>query len=196
MPTKVSAAMTEGVVKDTDKALSTGSSLTAQTGKVVQLGTNNTVADTINPLYTLGGVQLGGSGAANLLDDYEEGTFTLVGNSNMTINAISGAGNYTKIGNRVYCNYFVRFTHTGTDDVKINLPFAAAADVAGSPNIQNESPNVVWIPGISGNISMAYIASSNSHMNFYTLTGSGLLGNDDMVATAEIYASISYMTSA
>ena len=195
MPTRIEAASTTGLVKTTDLAQSSGSSLVSQDGKVVRLGTNSGVSDTINPLYVRS-AYLGGTAAANLLDDYEEGTFTLAGNSNMTINAISGAGNYTKIGNRVYCNYFVRFTHTGTDNVKINLPFAAAADVAGSPNIQNESPNVVWIPGISGNISMAYIASGNSHMNFYSLTGSGLLGNDDMPATAEIYASISYMTSA
>ena len=189
-PTKVPANMTSGVIKTADKASATGTSGSSQVGAVVQLNSS----EKIPSQYLSTGVHLGGIAAANLLDDYEEGTFTLVGNSNMTINAISGAGNYTKIGNRVFCNYFVRFTHTGTDDVKINLPFSAAADVSGSPNIHNESANVVWIPGISGNIAMGYVASGNSHMNFYNLTGSGLLGNDDMPATAEIYASISYMT--
>lgn len=190
MPTKVSAAMTTGVVKDTDKAAKNG--LVGLEGNVPQLNSSGKIPSQL--LST--GVHLGGTAAANLLDDYEEGTFNLTGNSNMTVNAVSGAGNYTKIGNRVYCNYFVRFTHSGTDDVKITLPFASAADVSGSPNIENETATVVWISGISGNIAMGYIASGNSHMNFYSLTGSGLLGNDDMPATAEIYASISYMTSA
>jgi len=48
-------------------------------------------------LYLSGGVYLGGTGAANKLDDYEEGTWTpTCGGNNMT-----GGGQYTKIGNLV-----------------------------------------------------------------------------------------------
>ena len=44
------------------------------------------------------GVAIGGTGAANTLDDYEEGTFTPVSNSG-TLSSESGV--YTKIGNVV-----------------------------------------------------------------------------------------------
>tara|TARA_R100000654_G_C2670161_1_gene125950 strand:+ start:285 stop:899 length:615 start_codon:yes stop_codon:yes gene_type:complete len=130
MPTKVSAAMTEGVVKDTDKALSTGSSLTAQNGKVVQLGTNNTVDDTINPLYTLGGIQLGGSGAANLLDDYEIGTYTIAmtaaTSGTITLDSGFNTGYYTKVGDIVTVtgNPKISSVSSPTGTTLISLPFA------------------------------------------------------------------------
>ena len=53
-------------------------------------------------LYLSGGVYLGGTGAANYLDDYEEGTFTatMVGSTSGSLNANSAE--YTKIGNTVH----------------------------------------------------------------------------------------------
>ena len=52
-------------------------------------------------LYLSGGVYLGGTGAANKLDDYEEGTFTLSSSAG-TLTYLYGSGStYTKIGNRV-----------------------------------------------------------------------------------------------
>jgi hypothetical protein len=61
---------------------------------------------TFRNLYLSGGVYLGGTGAANLLDDYEEGTWTPVA-ARFTGGAITAtygtqAGTYTKVGNLVY----------------------------------------------------------------------------------------------
>jgi hypothetical protein len=51
--------------------------------------------------YLSGGVHLGGTGSANKLDDYEEGTFTLSSSAG-TLTYLYGSGStYTKIGNRV-----------------------------------------------------------------------------------------------
>ena len=65
-------------------------------------------------LYLSGGVYLGGTGAANLLDDYEEGTWTPT-IEGVTSGSITGftvaAGNYTKIGNVVHAYCFL----TGID---------------------------------------------------------------------------------
>lgn len=54
-------------------------------------------------LYLSGGVYLGGTGAANKLDDYEEGTWTptVISSTAGTITTTT-SGNYTKIGNTVY----------------------------------------------------------------------------------------------
>ena len=82
-------------------------------------------------LYLSGGVYLGGTGSANFLDDYEEGTFTptlLAATTNPTVTYTSGTvGAYTKIGNTVHV--FIRVNTTlvsgGSGEALIgNLPLA------------------------------------------------------------------------
>ena len=193
MPTKVSAAMTEGVVKDTDKALSTGSSLTAQTGKVVQLGTNNTVDDTINPLYTLGGVQLGGSGAANLLDDYEEGTFTATATpgTSGTITLNDATLSYTKVGQLVFVSGNLTITSLSSPVGSINiggLPFTASVDAMANVNISAPS---------SGDISFSgwLLTTHNNILKIYENTGVQPANSANLLQTnSTIYISLTYIT--
>ena len=56
-------------------------------------------------LYLSGGVYLGGTGSANKLDDYEEGTWT-ISFSGGTVSPSNSTGYYTKIGNRVFVQYY------------------------------------------------------------------------------------------
>ena len=76
-------------------------------------------------LYLSGGVYLGGTGAANKLDDYEEGTWTPTAqlySGTMTVNSAT----YTKIGNLVTLKASVTFDAT-TDNSAVsiqNVPFA------------------------------------------------------------------------
>ena len=59
-------------------------------------------------LYLSGGVYLGGTGAANKLDDYEEGTWTPNQGAGLTVvGAFQSEGYYTKIGNLVTISGFV-----------------------------------------------------------------------------------------
>ena len=47
------------------------------------------------------GVYLGGTGAANKLDDYEEGTWTpSISGYGQELLAVNSTGSYTKVGNR------------------------------------------------------------------------------------------------
>ena len=86
--------------------------VTGNTNKdgVLDLGNSTNRFDN---LYLSGGVYLGGTGAANQLDDYETGTFTptffygTVGTNNST-------GDYTKIGNTVYVNIYLSATNTSS----------------------------------------------------------------------------------
>ena len=82
-----------------------------------------------NDLYLGGGVYLGGTGAANKLDDYEEGTFDpIVENGTYTYH--QRRGHYVKIGNMVYVHIGFRIntaTSVGTSVGQISgLPFTSA----------------------------------------------------------------------
>ena len=76
-------------------------------------------------LYLSGGVKLGGTAAANTLDDYEEGTWTpaIVGGS-LTIAQIEAA-HYTKIGSVVVAQTYLTLNNNGnsTSLVINGLPF-------------------------------------------------------------------------
>ena len=52
--------------------------------------------------YLSGGVYLGGTGAANLLDDYEEGTWTPTHSGMNAVGAVTVSGTYTKVGRKVH----------------------------------------------------------------------------------------------
>ena len=79
-------------------------------------------------LYLSGGVHLGGTGSANKLDDYEEGTFTPE-LQNVSVSYSSRGGNYTKIGRLVYCDVYFNVSSLDTTDSSgihvAGLPFTA-----------------------------------------------------------------------
>ena len=84
-------------------------------------------------LYLSGGVYLGGTGAANYLQDYEEGTFTpsLGGNAQYNIQA----GRYKKVGSIVLIYLEIRPNVLGTGStIQISgLPFSATGNSGINP---------------------------------------------------------------
>jgi hypothetical protein len=86
-------------------------------------------------LYLSGGVYLGGTGAANHLDSYEEGTWTVTvadaaSGGNESSSAVTGT--YTKVGKMVYVQFNVSNIDTtgltaGNDVYITGLPFATAS---------------------------------------------------------------------
>ena len=84
-------------------------------------------------LYLSGGVYLGGTGSANLLDDYEEGTFSTtvtVGGGSVTTSTAGGI--YTKIGDVVHLQGELEFSSvsTPTGFINLTLPFTPNATYA------------------------------------------------------------------
>jgi hypothetical protein len=75
-------------------------------------------------LYLSGGVYLGGTGSANHLDDYEEGTWTPTF-SGGTLSGATTQGSYVKIGQLVYIVYY-----TGTVTIS---GASGAARIGGLP---------------------------------------------------------------
>ena len=77
---------------------------------------------------TIGGIQLGGTGAVNLLEDYEEGTWTPTDDSGASLTfTINETGQYVKIGNIVFVSIYMTFpATTSTAAVTIGgLPFTS-----------------------------------------------------------------------
>jgi hypothetical protein len=81
-------------------------------------------------LYLSGGVYLGGTGAANKLDDYEEGTWTpTITNSGFTNSASSLTATYTKVGNTVHFELNIVFANATTVSSHVYIsgfPFVSA----------------------------------------------------------------------
>ena len=82
-------------------------------------------------LYLSGGVYLGGTGAANKLDDYEEGTFvaTLRGSTSDPSTAVTTTSLYRRIGETVYIDIaFENWSTTGASGhIQVTgLPFTSA----------------------------------------------------------------------
>lgn len=81
-------------------------------------------------IYLSSGVRVGGTGTSNLLDDYEEGTFTAdLDSSGATITQSVSRGDYTKIGNTVWFNIYVQMdgTLSGNNNAVsiLGLPFTS-----------------------------------------------------------------------
>jgi len=129
-----------------------GGDLTVDTNTLYVDSTNNRVGignaaptqalDVTGDIVTSGGVYLGGTGSANLLDDYEEGTWTPSlafggGNSGMTYSQQSGT--YRKVGSFVYVEGRIDLSNKGvsTGNATLgNFPFSTTGIGAGSVGFQ------------------------------------------------------------
>jgi hypothetical protein len=87
--------------------------------------------DVVGNIEVSGGIYLGGTAAANLLDDYEEGTWTPEYEGATTAGSFTydlQSGYYTKIGNLVTATFFIRtdaIVSAAAGNLKIaGLPFA------------------------------------------------------------------------
>ena len=102
--------------------------------------------------YLSGGVYLGGTGSANKLEDYEEGTWTpslyAVTGGAITVSATT-TGKYTKIGRLVHVSFAISpFTVSGgTGGATINiagLPFTTQGSGLDSNGSVLGSYNITW----------------------------------------------------
>jgi hypothetical protein len=94
------------------------------------LGTTTAGSASAGDLVVNGGVFLGGSAAANELDDYEEGTFniTFTGSSSGSF-TFTGGGQYTKIGRLVTISVGISNVTFGSyvGNLQFGLPFTSAS---------------------------------------------------------------------
>jgi hypothetical protein len=86
--------------------------------------------DVVGNIEVSGGIYVGGTAAANLLDDYEEGTWTPVLSDGTTgATTTRSTGVYTKVGNSVFATVYLRQIDTtglnAVSQIRITLPFTS-----------------------------------------------------------------------
>ncbi|WMM94913.1 hypothetical protein CRP804_gp35 [Roseobacter phage CRP-804] len=144
-------------------------------------------------LYLSGGVYLGGTGAANYLDDYEEGTWTVTVTSGTVSNFRQAT--YTKIGNIVHCQVAINtFSDTSSSNaVQINLPFVPFSNDRSTIGMSVLSANISGINDMNG-----YLESGNVVRFYASVTGvSGYdyLKHSDLGSGAVMYVGFSYFAA-
>ena len=150
------------------------------------------------------GIKLGGTGAANTLDDYEEGeyTYTITGNTSgsMTPRADYTKFSYTKVGRMVTVQgkFETSGAHNATGYLRFSLPFTAAdlGDQAGSSagaffiyrsGLANMYNPTAFLPDGFSSFLVYYNVISNNEVT--TLDG------EDVDSSIEGFVSITYMTA-
>lgn len=110
-------------------------------------------AGRFNDLYLGGGLYVGGTGTANKLDDYEEGTFTptITNQAGTSIYSGSSHGAYTKIGN----------------SVRISIRFPSDATLSGTTTY----PEIRGLPFTISNSADAECAFSLWCYSGFSITG-------------------------
>jgi hypothetical protein len=139
------------------------------------------------------GINLGGAGAANLLDDYEEGTWTPTIAAGLTsITYTSQNGTYTKIGNYVFANVELA-TSAGTQN-------SAALQISGLPftvDGQNSSGGWRYANNVvsSTTNSPPIIHPTATSIYFYFPNGGTFTGNSLVSGVVDIRLGIAYRAS-
>ena len=92
--------------------------------------------DSLNLAQDYAGMGFGGTGSANQLDDYEEGTCTLnINDGTNTVSFPTDSANYTKIGNQVTVGFdYFNFSISSLSGSLFlsGFPFTSSAARAGS----------------------------------------------------------------
>jgi hypothetical protein len=144
-------------------------------------------------LYLSGGVYLGGTGSANKLDDYEEGTWTpaMSGYSGVTYG--TRVGYYTKVGRMVMANFYMSITNIGTytgNSHIAGLPFAAGISNTAACGVQL---TVMTALNATRDEHFGALYNGGSSLFIYDKSGNARNGNNHQ---AGAYAgTLVYMTS-
>lgn len=165
--------------QDADTVAVTGGAVDGTT-----IGGTTPAAGTFTTVTANTGIYLGGTAAANLLDDYEEGTWTptLIASStdfdSVTYDAGTG-GKYTKIGDVCFVQGVVRTDAvtigSAAGEVRIsNLPFTVA-NSDGSTFNGYSSAAMGYSAGFAGNVPSSALFRNNSVAiaPYYRATASG-----------------------
>jgi hypothetical protein len=151
-------------------------------------------------LYLSGGVYLGGTGSANHLDDYEEGTWTPVLASDASVSSYTTqVGTYTKIGNVVTANFNVQMAAVGSFAGAIinitGLPFNSASnacDEIGTVNVRDPAS------AFSGNVYLRLV-SSNDYVRLEQYSGTTTADHNSPANKIDtgtlLQGSITYLTA-
>jgi hypothetical protein len=145
---------------------------------------------------TSSGIQFNGdTAAANALDDYEEGTWTMgiqFGGASVGITYGNNTGKYTKIGRQVTVTGYMNLTSKGssTGNAEITgLPFAQTG------SIQNYSVASVYMVSVTFANQFTIIGLAGTNLALYEITEAGtasLINDTDFANNSEVLISYTY----
>jgi hypothetical protein len=153
--------------------------------------------------YLSGGLYVGGTAAANKLDDYEEGSFTAeLSSTGATFTYSVRQGWYVKVGNRVMFNIYIQldgtpFTTTANDTRITGLPFTSG-NLSGNDNrmicgtrlVNFSSGQTFLMANIAANANTALLIEGGDN-SAGVLLPSNALSN----SSGQIFLSGSYQTA-
>jgi hypothetical protein len=160
-------------------------------------------------LYLSGGVYLGGTGSANHLDDYEEGTWTpqltTSGGQTLTIDSSYTTGTYEKVGDLIHVHTYVKLSAipgSMSGRVRIGgLPFtsssnyvygdssAATIHLTGLTSGYYADGWLGWISHNSTEVSVYYGANTSA------VSSANPSHTNALTSTTQIYLSVTYRTA-
>ena len=151
--------------------------------------------------FTTSGLAIGGTGAANTLDDYEEGTYSgEVRDSNGVVPSQTAVGHYVKIGNNVTVHGQITLTGatSGTGITYITLPFTVKSNARGGMGIGLVTGGIVSMS--SNNKTLNLIPEVNTTPMYfvetdYTGTHTHLTFNSNFGSSGIFSYSGSYITN-
>jgi len=165
---------------------------------------DNTTSGNAN-LQTSNGIYLGNSAnsAANVLDWYEEGTWTpsvtFVTPGDLNIVLATGAGSYTRIGNKIICRFYIStstFTHTtASGDLRVNgLPFVVGGISAAGGGMRfnnfTKAGYTQFVPEAIPGVSYLRVACGGSGVGVQQLTAADTPSGGTLVLIGTIIYSV------
>jgi len=142
------------------------------------------------------GVALGGTGAANTLDDYEEGTWTPTLGGNESYNARSGT--YIKIGQKVtvWYNQAINAIGTGNPKLTSGLPFTVLNNSTQNVN----GSQISYFTNVNTNVvSLSACPRQNtSTIRYAMMAAAGVnttVNTDIFKNSTDVYAHATYYTA-
>ena len=140
-----------------------------------------------------GGIKLGGTGAANTLDDYEEGTYTPVAKAGSTVISTTNQGTlYTKIGRQVNLSMYL-IMGSSANISSISLPFTAVSGV----NVRYAGAMASYNMPKSGNQYSPLIEQNSAVMGLWQMQNNTAAATTWSVdSNSEVFITITYFTDA
>ena len=165
------------------------------------VGTSNDVQITASKYLRMasgtGGIQFNGdTAAANALDDYEEGTWTMgvsFGGAAVGMTFVNNEGRYTKIGRQVTAGGYMAFSNKGSstgDATLTGLPFTSGAFAAGITPVTLRLENITFTNAFQG-----FLDTNRTSIDLGEVTILGVtsnLTNADFSNSSVLMVSITY----
>jgi len=141
-----------------------------------------------------GGISFNGdTAAANALDDYEEGTFTVTVASGISVSSYDHQiGHYVKVGRMVTAWVFMEYngsSRTSSHFIISGLPFTSSNDTSNEATMGGF---ITYQNSFSNAHNIIHVARNNTKAFFYELDGSDLIGSELSGASGEVRFVVQY----